>query len=183
MAKWRKDFHLPLIKSIKALVMDVDGVLTNGGIIYDSAGNEAKVFNAQDGLGISLAKKGGLLIIWITGRNSSVVDMRAKELGVDLLIQGAKGKAKALREACKSLNLSLNEVAYIADDLNDYPAFILAGLKIAVGNASEEIKERADLLLSKEGGRGAVREAIEEILQKQGKYEEACRLFLEELEE
>jgi 3-deoxy-D-manno-octulosonate 8-phosphate phosphatase (KDO 8-P phosphatase) len=104
-------------------------------------------------------------------------------LGVDFLVQGAKGKARALREACEELKISPEEVAYIADDLNDYPAYILAGLKIAVGNASEEIKERADLLLTKEGGKGAVREAIEEILRKQGKYEEACRLFLEELEE
>jgi 3-deoxy-D-manno-octulosonate 8-phosphate phosphatase (KDO 8-P phosphatase) len=183
MAKWRKGFHPSWIKSIKALVMDVDGVLTDGGIIYDSSGNEAKVFNAQDGLGISLAKKAGLLIIWITGRNSPIVERRAKELGVNFLIQGAKGKARALREACEKLKISPEEVAYIADDLNDYPAYILSGLKIAVGNASEEIKERADLLLTKEGGKGAVREAIEEILRKQGKYEEARRLFLEELEE
>jgi 3-deoxy-D-manno-octulosonate 8-phosphate phosphatase (KDO 8-P phosphatase) len=183
MAHWKKDFPLPLLQSIKAIVMDVDGVLTDGGIIYDSSGNEAKVFNAQDGLGISLAKKVGLLIIWITGRNSSVVERRANELGVDFLVQGARGKAKALREACRSLKLSPKELAYIADDLNDYPAYMLAGLKIAVGNASEEIKEKADLLLSKEGGKGAVREAIEEILRRQGKYEEARRLFLEELEE
>jgi 3-deoxy-D-manno-octulosonate 8-phosphate phosphatase (KDO 8-P phosphatase) len=183
MAKWRKGFNPSLIKSIKALVMDVDGVLTDGGIIYDSSGNEAKVFNAQDGLGISLAKKAGLLIIWITGRNSPIVERRAKELGVDFLVQGAKGKARTLREACEKLKISPEEIAYIADDLNDYPAYILSGLKIAVGNADEEIKERADLLLTKEGGKGAVREAIEEILRKQGKYEEARRLFLEELEE
>ncbi|MGC8842701.1 MAG: KdsC family phosphatase [bacterium] len=183
MAQWKKDFSLSQLLNIKALAMDVDGVLTDGGIILESSGQEAKIFNAQDGLGISLAKKAGLRIIWITGRSSPLVDKRAKELEVDLLIQGAKGKARALKEACQALKISLKEVAYIADDLNDYPAFSLAGLKIAVGNAVEEIKEKADLLLSKEGGRGAVREAIEEILRKQERYEEARKLFLQALEE
>ncbi|MBC7326603.1 HAD hydrolase family protein [bacterium] len=180
---WKKDVPLSLIKNLKAIAMDVDGVLTDGGIIWDSAGRESKIFNAQDGLGISLAKTAGLHIIWITGRESSVVEKRAKELGVDLLIQGARGKSKALRQACETLALSPEEIAYIADDLNDFPAFSLVGLKIAVGNAAKEIKESADLLLEKEGGKGAVREAIEEILRKRGKYEEIIKLFLEKLEE
>lgn len=163
--------------------MDVDGVLTDGGIIWDSSGREAKIFNAQDGLGISLAKCSGFLIIWITGRNSPVVEKRAEELGVDLLLQGARGKARALKDACQQLRISPKEVAYIGDDLNDLPAISLAGLKIAVGNAVEEIKQSADLVLEKEGGKGAVREAIEEILRKKGQYEEAVKLFLLRLEE
>lgn len=163
--------------------MDVDGVLTDGSIIYDSAGYESKMFNAQDGLGISLAKCLGLFIIWITGRNSTVVEKRAEELGVDLLAQGTRAKAKALRDACNQLGISPNEIAYIGDDLNDLPAISLSGLKIAVGNAVDEIKEIADLVLDKEGGKGAVREAIEEILRKQGKYEEARKFFLQKLEE
>lgn len=163
--------------------MDVDGVLTDGSIIWDSAGNESKMFNAQDGLGISLAKCSGLFILWITGRNSTVVEKRAQELKVDLLIQGAKGKAKALKDACNQLGISTYEIAYIGDDLNDLPAISISGLKIAVGNAVEEVKNIADLVLVKEGGKGAVREAIEEILKKQGKYEEACKLFLQKLEE
>ncbi len=184
MAHWKKEVStVSLVESIKGLAMDVDGVLTEGSIIWDSEGRESKIFNAQDGLGISLAKTAGLFIIWITGRNSIVVDKRAEELGVDLLIQGARGKAKALREACYQLGISPREIAYIGDDLNDLPALLLAGLKIAVGNAVEEIRDIADLILEKEGGRGAVREAIEEILKKQGKYEEARKLFLQKLEE
>jgi len=183
MAYWKKEIPLSLIKNLKGIVMDVDGVLSDGGIILDSAGRESKAFNAQDGLGISLAKCSGLLIIWITGRDSVVVERRAEELGVDFLVQGAKGKTSALRDACQRFDISPKEIAYIGDDLNDFLAISLAGLKIAVGNAVEEIKQLADLVLEKEGGKGAVREAIEEILKKQGKYEEAIRLFLQTLEE
>lgn len=181
MAKWKKEALSEIVR-IKALAMDVDGVLTDGSIIWDSAGRESKVFNAKDGLGLSLAKTAGFYLIWITGRESLVVKIRAEELGVDVLLQGAREKGRVLLEACERLNISPREVAYIGDDLNDLPVLEMVGLRIAVGDAVEEVKGKAELVLDKEGGKGAVREAVEEILKKRGIYEETVQRFLKGLE-
>lgn len=166
---------------IKLLAMDVDGTLTNGSMtFYD--GHQLKTFNVLDGLGIRLAMNYGLKIAWITGNTSYAVTERAKTLGVTDIYQGARYKTEALRDAASKYGLSMDDVAYIGDDLNDIPAFGIAGLSIAVQNAVDELKDRADIITEKFGGSGAVREAIESILKAKGVWDDAVNSFIKELE-
>lgn len=151
-------------KKIKLLAMDVDGVLTDGKIIYDSLGAESKEFFVQDGLGLALLKKSGIGLAIITGRVSPMVARRAKELGIDYIIQGRDDKSVALGELAYKLELPLEECAYIGDDLPDKKAIILAGLGISVPNGSPIVQAVADFVTTKKGGEGAVREVCELLL-------------------
>ncbi|PIU67882.1 MAG: 3-deoxy-D-manno-octulosonate 8-phosphate phosphatase [Armatimonadetes bacterium CG07_land_8_20_14_0_80_40_9] len=151
-------------KKIKLIAMDVDGVLTDGKIILGEKGEEYKNFFAQDGMGINLALEAGLDIAWISGRESKVVEARACQLKVKEVYQGIEDKSRSLTQVVKKHNLSLNQVAYIGDDLNDIPALQRVGLAIAVANAVEEVKKKADFTTKRKGGEGAVREAITLIL-------------------
>ena len=170
------------LRKIKLLAMDVDGVLTDGGMVYVGESNESKVFNAQDGLGIRLALVSGLKVVWVTGNESPAVARRAEDVGVTALFQGARYKAQAVREIAERYGLSQDEIAYVGDDLNDLPAFEVAGLSIAVDNAAPEVKRAADFVTKRSGGAGAVREIIEMILKSQDRWQEAVKSFLEELE-
>ncbi|MFW6154108.1 MAG: KdsC family phosphatase [Planctomycetota bacterium] len=154
--------------TIDLLVLDVDGVLTDGRITYDDAGRELKTFHVQDGSGIKYWHRAGKRSAIITGRRSNVVDRRAGELGVSLVRQGAIDKLPALREILAELDVEPARVAYMGDDLPDLPAMRICGLKIAVPNAVDEIKTVADWIAPVAGGHGAVRWAIEKLLRDSG---------------
>lgn len=168
------------LKHIKLLAMDVDGVLTDGSMIFGPQG-DTKVFNVHDGLGINLALSAGLEIAWITGNKSNAVEARAKMLGIAELHQGARFKSMVLRDIMARLELTKDEVAYIGDDLNDLPAFEEAGVTFTVADAASEIRVAADFITVKSGGHAAVREVIELILKEQNRWEDGVQMFLDKL--
>jgi len=170
-------------RSIRLLAMDADGVLTNGEIIYSDAGEEMKVFSILDGLGIAVARHAGLTTAILTGRTSPAVERRARELGVTYVRQGCSDKGAALRELLAEVDLRRDEAAFIGDDINDLLAFRECGWRIAVSNASEDLKAEADYLTKQRGGQGAVREVIELILESQGKWASAVEEYLRYLEQ
>ena len=166
------------IGQIKAIMMDVDGVLTDGSIIYDSYGREIKFFNVQDGLAIYCAKKIGIKIYFISSRKSKPVSVRAKELGINDVYQGVKDKKTIIEKIMKEDKLSSSEISYIGDDLVDIPAMKIVGFPIAVANACSEVKKHATVVTNAKGGSGAVREAIELILKKQGDWEKIIKKYV-----
>ena len=151
---------------IKLLVLDVDGCMTDGKIIYDNNGLESKQFHVKDGLGITSWLKLGNEVAIITGRDSSIVANRAKELGIKHLYQGVKDKQARLKELVESLQIGLNEVAAIGDDLNDYHMLRLVGHSFTPANGVKEIQNIVTTVLSKNGGDGAVREMIDILVDK-----------------
>ena len=146
---------------IKLIVLDVDGCLTDGKIIYSSDGIESKNFSVKDGLGISTWIKMGNQVAIITGRNSTIVQKRANELGVQHLFQGIKDKDRVLKELVESLGLKFYEVGAIGDDLNDYNMLNLIGRSFTPNDGNKEIKSIVNTVLSSNGGDGAVREMID----------------------
>ena len=166
-------------QKIKLLVLDVDGVLTSGQIIFGSQGELMKKFNAQDGLGITLAHQAGLKIAIITGRESQIVNLRCAELKIKDIYQGYMNKTQALAQLMAKYNLTVEQVAYVGDDLNDLPVLIRVGLPCAVANAVPEVKQHAQLVTHHAGGNGAVREVIEYILKAQGKWENIINTYLQ----
>lgn len=145
---------------IKLIVLDVDGCLTDGKIIYSSDG-ESKNFNVKDGLAISSWVKMGHQVAIITGRNSKIVEKRANELGVQHLFQGIKNKDKVLRDLVSSLGLKFYEVGAIGDDLNDYNMLSMAGRSFTPNDGVKEIQDLVNTVLSRNGGDAAVREMID----------------------
>ncbi len=168
------------LAGVKLLAMDVDGTLTEGEMILLD-GQQIKLFNVYDGLGIRLAMNYGLKIAWITGNESKAVMERAKTLQVTDVYQGARFKSEALKQAADKYSLDMSEVAYVGDDLNDLPALDIAGVAIAVANAVNEVKARAELVTERGGGHGAIREVIEAILKARGEWDKAVASFLDEL--
>lgn len=146
---------------IKLLVLDVDGCLTDGGLVYTEDTTESKIFNVKDGLGISTWIKMGNQVAVITGRNSIIVQRRAQELGVQHLYQGVNDKESVLLKIIESLDIRMDEVAVIGDDLNDFNMLKLAGKSFTPNDGVKEIQEIVDVVLSKNGGQGAVREMID----------------------
>lgn len=146
---------------IKLIVLDVDGCLSDGGLIYSADAIESKSFNVKDGLGITTWIKMGNQVAIITGRNSTIVAKRAKELGVQHLHQGIRDKDRVLNEIMDSLNLKPYEVGAIGDDLNDYNMLSLVGRSFTPKNGVKEIRELVDTVVSCNGGNGAVREMID----------------------
>jgi 3-deoxy-D-manno-octulosonate 8-phosphate phosphatase (KDO 8-P phosphatase) len=169
------------LAAVRMLAMDVDGVLTDGGVIFTSGEQESKRFHIADGLGIQLALNAGLIVVWVTGRESEAVQRRAAELGVAHLYQKSGNKAAAIAELMGANALTQSNVAYIGDDLNDLPAFSLAGVKFAPANAVSEIKALADFVTERTGGNGAVREVCDVILKAQGKWNDAVTAYLGKL--
>lgn len=168
------------LANIKLLAMDVDGTLTEGQMIVLD-GQQLKVFNVYDGLGTRLAINAGLKIAWVTGNASKAVTDRADSLGVTEVYQGARYKSDAIDALAARYGVEVSEIAYMGDDLNDLPAFDRAGVSIAVANAVDEVKARADIVTERGGGHGAVREVIELILKARGEWEAAVESFLAEL--
>ena len=169
------------LAKIKLLAMDVDGTLTDGSMIFADV-EQVKVFSVYDGLGLRLAMNHGLRIVWVTGNVTDTVAERAQSIGVEEVYQGVRYKSQIMRDIAAKHGLSLAEIAYMGDDLNDLPALEQAGFCFAPANAVEEVKGRADIVTQRRGGRGAVREAIEAILKAKGQWEEAVGSFLSELE-
>ncbi len=167
--------------AVRMLAMDVDGVLTDGGLTFTTGELESKRFHIADGLGIQLAINAGLIVVWVTGRESEAVQRRAAELGVSHLYQKSGNKAAAIAELMGANALTQANVAYIGDDLNDLPAFSLAGVKFAPANAVSEIKALADFVTERSGGGGAVREVCDVILKAQGKWNDAVTIYLGKL--
>jgi 3-deoxy-D-manno-octulosonate 8-phosphate phosphatase (KDO 8-P phosphatase) len=164
-------------KDISVLVLDVDGVLTDGTIAFPQIlQTESKSFHVHDGLGISLWQKAGNHTVLISGRNSDCVNHRAKELGIKYIFQGSKDKIKDLDNALAELNATPEQVCFVGDDLGDMAAMEYVGYSIAVQNAVQEVKAIADWTTAKSGGYGAVRDAIEHLMQASGTWETAVEL-------
>jgi YrbI family 3-deoxy-D-manno-octulosonate 8-phosphate phosphatase len=161
--------------SIDLLVLDVDGVLTAGGIVYASHGQQAdseiKAFHVRDGSGLKLWHAAGKRSAIITGRSSCLVDVRAAELGVSTVIQGAASKRAALEQLLQEMKIPPQAVCYVGDDVPDVPALLLAGLAVAVGDGCSEARAVAHYITRAGGGQGAVRETIERILRCQGRWQ------------
>jgi 3-deoxy-D-manno-octulosonate 8-phosphate phosphatase (KDO 8-P phosphatase) len=165
------------MKTIKVLVLDADGVLTDGKIYFNDRGEEMKAFDSKDGHGIKLIIRAGINVAIITGRNSKALEHRALELGIEYLVQNAKDKRTAISELAVSLGCSLSEMAYMGDDVVDLPAMYLCGLTFAPADAMEAVKEQADHVTERAGGKGAVREAIEIILKHTGMYDQIMERY------
>ena len=164
-------------KKIRLIVTDVDGVLTNGQIIYNERGEESKVFNVKDGLGIRLVMKFGFQVAVITGRKSEIVSRRCEELGIQMVYQGIKDKAMVLREILSISGHRLDETAYIGDDLNDLNALLGVGFKCCPEDAHQEIRLISDYITAAKGGEGCFRELADLLLEAQGLNEEVLNLF------
>ncbi len=159
------------LANIRLILTDVDGVLTDGRLARLPGGEELKFFSIYDGLAIRLAEKAGIPVGFISGRSSSLVAQRAKELGVKLLVQGCSDKRQALLSLLEQAGVPAEQTAYVGDDLPDLPVLTAVGLPVAPANAADEVKACARLVTRSSGGNGVLREVIEMILKAQGKWE------------
>jgi 3-deoxy-D-manno-octulosonate 8-phosphate phosphatase (KDO 8-P phosphatase) len=164
-------------RRIKLLLMDCDGVLTDGQLELLENGDEQKTFHARDGQGISLFHRAGLKTGIISGRTSSAVERRAQDLGISYVRQYAKDKIKALDEIMAEAGVSIDECAYIGDDLADIPVMLRVELAVAVADAVVETKQAAHYVTELRGGHGAVREVCDLILKAQGHWHELMKRF------
>lgn len=153
---------------VKLLLMDVDGVLTDGRIIYDSDGKELKFFHVRDGHGLKLLARYGVETGIITGRTSTIVDKRAEELGVGIVYQNAKDKREVIEKIITDKGYQSSEIAYVGDDIVDIPVFKRVGFRIAVPDAPYEVRSEVDYITLNYAGKGAVREVCEIILKAKG---------------
>ena len=166
------------VSNLKLLVLDVDGVLSDGKIYYSSENEEFKSFSILDGLGIKLLQKAGIQIAIITGRKSAIVEKRASELGIKHLLQGREDKLVALNELLSTMPIEMSETAYMGDDLPDLGAIKKAGFGITVSNGHNFVIQHADYCTSRMGGNGAVREVCDLILETKGLLDETLNSYL-----
>jgi 3-deoxy-D-manno-octulosonate 8-phosphate phosphatase (KDO 8-P phosphatase) len=164
---------------IKLLLMDCDGVLTDGRIWLFENGEEQKGFHTRDGLGIELMHRAGLRSGIISGRTSSAVERRAKGLEMSFIWQGCEDKQKVFADTLVQAGLTNVEVAFVGDDLNDIPLMVQSGLGVAVADAVVEARERAHYVTNAVGGQGAIREVIELILKAQGRWEDLLKRYVD----
>ena len=169
---------MPNLADIKLLVMDVDGVLTDGSIIVNSDGSETKSFSVLDGHGIRLWHRAGLKTALISGRLSEPTARRAQWLEIEHVFEDCHDKLPVLKDLLDKLGLSPRNVAYIGDDLPDLPVMRFAGFAAAVANAVDEVRQCAHYIASRPGGSGAVREVIEYILKTTGRWQELMKRYL-----
>jgi 3-deoxy-D-manno-octulosonate 8-phosphate phosphatase (KDO 8-P phosphatase) len=162
---------LKVAKNIKLIILDVDGVLTDGSIILDSEDNEFKSFHVRDGHGIKMLIRAGLTVAMITGRYSKVVERRARELGIKEIYQKCHDKRIAYRHLIEKYSIDPKEVAYIGDDIVDLPLLKGSGFSVAVADAAVEAKNAAMMITKNRGGRGAVREVCDFLLKAKGLWE------------
>jgi 3-deoxy-D-manno-octulosonate 8-phosphate phosphatase (KDO 8-P phosphatase) len=158
-------------RKTRLLIMDVDGVLTDGRIIQDGHGHELKVFDVKDGHGIVMAHRAKLRTALLSGRESETITRRAEELGIELVFQKIWNKLEVYEKILVDTELTHDEVAYIGDDLIDIPLLRRVGLAVAVADAVDEVKAAAHLITQRPGGQGAVREVIELILRAQDHWD------------
>ena len=167
-------------RQIKLVALDVDGVLTDGTLVFGHEGDAFKLFHVRDGMGVSLLRRKGIAVALVTGRYSDMVRMRAEELKLDAVCQGRQDKGAAIGELMAQFQVTADEIAYVGDDLIDLPALMRVGLACAVADAVPEVKERAHFITASLGGRGAVREVAELILKSQGKWASIIEEYLEQ---
>lgn len=163
---------------ISCLVLDVDGVLTDSRIYFTDDGVQIKAFNSKDGHGLRMLLRAGIEVVIITGRTSRALEHRAAELGIKHVFQGAIDKKPVLLEAASRLGIEPANMAYMGDDVVDLPPMSLCGLTIAPADAMDMVKERSDIVTAKSGGHGAVREAIEIILKREGLFDKAMERYV-----
>ncbi len=178
MKKTEKDLR-KIARNIRLLILDVDGVMTDGSIILDNEGNEFKLFHVRDGHGIKMLVKAGIWVAIISGRQSRVVERRARELGITDVYQKCRSKTAALDRITRKYGLSDDEVAYVGDDVVDVPILRRAGLPIVVNDAADETKKFAVMVTKNRGGRGAVREVCDFLLRSKGIWKSVTEEYLE----
>lgn len=166
-----------VIEGIRLLVLDVDGVLTDGAIQLDDTGRELKRFHVRDGAGLRIWARLGNATAIVTGRSGGAVRHRAAELGIRHVFQGVADKQKQFGRLLDDLDLDASQAAVIGDDLGDLPVMRLAGYPIAVADAVREVREIAEYVTTRPGGQGAVREAVEHLLKARGEWSDALALF------
>ena len=166
--------------AIRLMLSDIDGVLTDGRLVYDNEGIESKAFHCRDGQGIRLWRDAGYPFGLITLRNSRIVQRRAAELEIDFLRQGVTNKLAAIETIAAELDLGLDAICYLGDDLPDVRVLGSVGLGVSVADGCQEAREAADYVTQLAGGQGAVRETIEMILRVQGRWEEVVGRYLGE---
>ena len=165
------------IRLIRLMVLDVDGVMTDGRIIMDHAGSEIKNFDVKDGHGIKVLMKYGIDVILVTGRRSAVVEHRAKDLGIGEVHQGVKNKLEISEAILRNRSLNYEHIAFVGDDIVDIPLLKRVGFSVAVADAVEDVKKCADYVTVRRGGRGAVREVCELILQAKGEWIDVAKRY------
>lgn len=163
---------------IKLIALDVDGTLTDGKIYTDDKDNNLKAFNVKDGFAIAQWIKEGGMVAIITGKTSNIVQRRADELGIQEVVQGVANKVPELQKLIKKLGITLEEVAYMGDDINDLGIMRISGISAAPRNAALEVLERVSFIATKDGGDGAVREFIEFLMKKNGSWERVINRYL-----
>lgn len=167
-------------RAVRLLILDVDGVLTDGSLFLGDGGEQYKAFHSRDGHGIRLLQQAGLAVAVLTGRVSRVVEHRMRDLGVEHIIQGRRDKGQALAELLSHFpHLTHTQVAFMGDDVVDWPAMRRVGLSIAVADAHPFVHSRADWCTEHPGGRGAVREVCDTLLHVQGLLDELYREYLD----
>ncbi len=172
-----EEYILEKAKKVKLLLLDVDGVLTDGRIIYDSKGRDSKFFDVHDGLGVYLLKKTGIPTILITAKGSRAIMPRARDMRVEKIYADVSPKSSVLGKILKKYKLSNDEICFVGDDLVDLCLMKKVGFAVAVFNAAPEIKQAASYITLRQGGRGAVREVAELILKVQGKWQELVGIY------
>lgn len=166
------------LKQIEMVILDVDGVMTAGEIIYSDSGAQTKVFNVKDGIGIRLLKEAGIQVAIITGRQGQALRHRCINLGIDLVFDGISDKKKALEEITQLTGVAPEAMAYVGDDLPDLPVMKTVGLAVAVADAHEMVQNCAHIVTDAPGGRGAIREVSEALLKAQDRWDDLIhRLF------
>jgi 3-deoxy-D-manno-octulosonate 8-phosphate phosphatase (KDO 8-P phosphatase) len=166
------------LAEIQLLVLDVDGVLTDGTLTVNADGSESKNFSVLDGHGIKLWKRAGFKIAFLSGRVATSTEHHARRLEVDYCLQDCRDKLPALKKLLKEAKLAPQAVAYIGDDLPDLPPMRYVGFAVAVPNAVDEVKQHADFVTTRTGGSGAVREVVEYILKSTGKWDKLMERYL-----
>lgn len=165
------------LEKVKILLLDVDGVMTDGSIIYTDSGSEIKAFCVKDGLGIRLLMEAGIKVGVVTGRSSDALHHRCKNLRIEYIFDGVLNKAGIFDKIMETTGFQAEEIAYMGDDLPDLPIMRAAGIPIAVADAHESVIETACIVTSAKGGNGAIREVCEAILKAQGHWESVVKRF------
>jgi 3-deoxy-D-manno-octulosonate 8-phosphate phosphatase (KDO 8-P phosphatase) len=165
-------------EKLKLLILDVDGVLTDGKLFFDNLGNEYKSFHARDGHGIKLLRQTGVEVAVISGRKSKSVALRMKNLGIEHVYQGHENKLAAFNELIEKTGITPEQAAHVGDDLLDLPIMTRVGLAIAVSDANFAVRQRADWCTTLAGGHGAVREVCDFIMHAQGRFDEILNAYL-----
>jgi 3-deoxy-D-manno-octulosonate 8-phosphate phosphatase (KDO 8-P phosphatase) len=167
-------------RRVRLLVLDVDGVLTDGRMVISERGDELKFFHTHDGMAINLLRRSGIAVALVTGEKSPIAQTRGTKLGIEDIVLGARRKGETLAELTAKHGLAPEAVAFMGDDLLDLPALQRAGLAIAPANAVADVRAVAHLVTRAAGGAGAVRECIELVLRAQGRWRDAVRAFVRE---